>query len=168
MLKNGNAAKASLWEVYLRPHVVARWALIANIALALSTSVRAQDLDNGKAEFLSNCATCHGADGKGLGPSSSKLRTRPANLTVLAKRNNGVFSPDAIHDMIDGRKATRSHRGSEMPIWGCRHGPPPDARPRSYEQTAIETFLDLPCDSESAIQDRIRAVVEYLGRIQEK
>ena len=104
--------------------VIARWLLCATIALALSDSVWAQDVDTGRFEFLSKCATCHGADGKSDGPLSSKLKIKPPNLTILAKRNKGVFSQRAVYDAVDGRKATKSHRIADMPIWGCRHASP--------------------------------------------
>ena len=76
---------------------VARRLLCAIIALAFSDSVWAQGLD-GRIEFLSKCATCHGADGKGDGPLSFKLKTKPPNLTILATRNKGVFSQRAVYD----------------------------------------------------------------------
>jgi mono/diheme cytochrome c family protein len=36
----------------------------------------------GKILFVSNCAPCHGTKGKGDGPGSSSLKTRPADLTT--------------------------------------------------------------------------------------
>ena len=97
--------------------------------IALNTSARSQDLDFGQTEFLSKCAECHGADGKGAGPRSADMKRKPADLTVLAKRNNGVFAAEAVYKMIDGREARTSHGSSEMPIWGCRHLSPPVSRP---------------------------------------
>jgi mono/diheme cytochrome c family protein len=141
--------------------------LLGTIVIALNLSVSAQD-DKGKMEYLLACAACHGEDGKGAGPMIDKLKATPANLTILAKRNNGVFSPNVVYEMIDGRKGTGSHRSWEMPIWGCRHGQPPDASGKTYEQTPLESFLDLPCDPEPVIQSRIRTIVEYLARIQAK
>ena len=142
--------------------------LLASLIFAFTASVRAQDLDKGRAEYLSSCAACHGADGKGKGPMSSRLKAKPANLTILAKRNKGVFSPDAVYEMIDGRKTSRSHRSSEMPIWGCRQGPPPNSRRRAYKPKPLESFLDLSCDPEPVIRDRILSVVEYLKHLQQK
>jgi hypothetical protein len=142
--------------------------LIANIVFASSACAWAQDLDTGRVEYLSKCAVCHGADGRGAGPMSIKLKPKPADLTVLAKRNSGVFPSNAVYEMIDGRKAIASHQRGEMPIWGCRHGPPPESRRKSYKPKPYESLLDLSCDPEPVIRSRILAVVEYLNRIQER
>jgi len=160
--------------------------MAANMLFALNASARPQDLDTGQAEFLANCAVCHGADGKGAGPLSAKLDARPADLTLLAKNNNGVFSPDAVYRMIDGRQGIRKHRSIDMPIWGCRHQGPPAwrrtvrgksrwwrrAAPRvtwkRVQAPTIESLLDLPCDPEPVIEQRIQSIVEYLSRIQKK
>jgi hypothetical protein len=147
---------------------VCRHLLAGSIAIAANTCVWAQDLENGQAEFLSKCAECHGVDGKGEGSKSSKLAMRPADLTLLAKNNNGVFSPDAVAEAIDGRRAARPHRGSAMPIWGCRHGPPPGPNRKAHQAQPIDTWLDLPCDPEDVIRKRIADIVAYLGRIQQK
>ena len=69
---------------------------IAAILFATNALVQAQDLDNGRTEFLSKCAGCHGADGKGASPMTNKLKRKPADLTALARNNNGVFSAAAI------------------------------------------------------------------------
>jgi|SRR5689334_10377068 len=49
----------------------------------------AQDADKGRTEFMENCAGCHGADAKGAGTLGAKLKTKPTDLTLLAKRNHG-------------------------------------------------------------------------------
>ena len=141
--------------------------LIAAILSLTNVVVQAQDLDQGRTEFLSKCAACHGADAKGAGPMASKLKRKPADLTALAKNNNDVFPTDAIAAIVDGRGAI-SHRRLEMPIWGCRQGPPPGPRRKAYQPKPIESLLDMPCDPEEVIKKRIRAIVEYLGQIQEK
>ena len=141
--------------------------LIAAILFLTNVVVQAQDLDQGRTEFLSKCAACHGADAKGAGPMASKLKRKPADLTALAKNNNDVFPTDAIAAIVDGRGAI-SHRRLEMPIWGCRQGPPPGPRRKAYQPKPIESLLDMSCDPEEVIKKRIRAIVEYLGQIQEK
>ena len=149
-------------------HAFSRYSMTALIVIAANASAWAQDPDKGRAEFLSRCGQCHGADGKGSGPMSGKLKARPADLTLLAKKNNGVFSPNAVAEAVDGRSATKPHRGPEMPIWGCRQGPPPGSQRKANEPKPIDSLLDLPCDSEQVIQSRIQDIVEYLGRIQQK
>ena len=141
--------------------------LTAAILFLTNVVVQAQNLDQGRTEFLSKCAGCHGADAKGAGPMASKLKRKPADLTALAKNNNDVFQTDAIAAIVDGRGAI-SHRRLEMPIWGCRQGPPPGPRRKAYQPKPIESLLDMPCDPEEVIKKQIRAIVEYLGRIQEK
>jgi hypothetical protein len=156
--------------------------LIASMAILFDNSVLAQDLDKGRTEYLSKCATCHGADGKGTGPHGARLKTKPVDLTILAKRNKGVFSSRAVYEMIDGRKAVGSHRSIEMPIWGCRQAAPRVSKKSSLKHVGrntrkrlskhkpkrTESVLDLACDPEPVIRGRILAVVEYLKRIQEK
>ena len=142
--------------------------LVAYVMMATNTCVWAQDIEKGRIEFLSKCAGCHGADGKGAGRMSGKLKNKPADLTVLAKKNNGVFSPDSVAETIDGRRAVQSHRDSEMPIWGCRQGPPPGPSGKAYETKSIDSLLDIPCDPEEVIRKRILDIVEYLAQIQEK
>ena len=93
-------------------------------------------------------------------------------MTSLAKRSGGAFSPMAVYEMIDGRRAIRSHH-SAMPIWGCRYAADPVPRRkkkrfRGYQQKPLETLLNLSCDSEETIRARIQAVVEYLGSIQQR
>ncbi len=143
-----------------------------------------QESDAGRQAFVANCAECHGADGKGDGPRGSLLRTKPADLTRLAKKNHGVFDADAIYRIVDGRiSRNRAHLSAEMPVWGCRHqsAPPPHRRLRKHQRylpppvvhtpdddSAIETLLDLPCDPEEVIEARLHAIVDYVKSIQQR
>jgi len=140
---------------------------IAAILFAANALVQAQDLDSGRTEFLSKCAECHGAGGKGASPTTSKLKRKPADLTALASNNNGVFFAAAIAAIVDGRGAVW-HRRLEMPIWGCRQGPPPGRQRKGYQPKPIESLLDMACDPEEVTKKRILDIVEYLRRIQEK
>src|SRR5215468_2025597 len=96
----------------------------AAFVLAATSGALAQDADKGQAAYMENCAGCHGADAKGSGPLSAKLKTKPTDLTLLAKRNHGSFDAAAVYQMIDGRNGRNAHRNAEMPIWGCRHETP--------------------------------------------
>ena len=66
--------------------------------------VQAKDLDIGKSEFQSSCASCHGTDAKGKGPISDQLEIPPSDLTMLAKNNNGVFPTNAVYETVYGLK----------------------------------------------------------------
>ncbi len=72
--------------------------------------------------------------------------THPADLTVLAKNNNGVFPYDKVYQMIDGRNSTiASHGTREMPIWGYRFGP-------------VQAYR---------FKARVLAVIDYLKTVQQ-
>jgi mono/diheme cytochrome c family protein len=124
----------------------------------------AQRADIGKVEYESSCAACHGADGKGMGPVADALKTKPADLTMLAKQNNGVFPFGRIYDVIDGREAVKSHGVRDMPIWGFRYSP----APIPGFGPGAPYFVDPLYDREPVIRGRILAVIDYLYRIQAK
>jgi mono/diheme cytochrome c family protein len=76
-------------------------------------SVRGPDL------FHAHCAPCHGSDGKGNGPAAAALKTKPADLTILAKNNGGTFPTERVRKFISGDDPSLSSHGSrEMPVWG--------------------------------------------------
>ena len=47
--------------------------------------------------FRTYCAACHGTSAKGDGPLADSMRTRPADLTEIAKRNKGIFPRDLVY-----------------------------------------------------------------------
>lgn len=83
------------------PRAAETWLVVAIVMIGLNAPGWADDLPAGQQEYLSNCAECHGVDGKGGGPLALKLKTKPANLTTVAKKNNGVFPMNAIYQTID-------------------------------------------------------------------
>jgi hypothetical protein len=144
--------------------------MVAPIMIALNAPASAEELDAGKSQYLSSCAACHGDDGRGKGPLSPRLRAAPPDLTTLARRNNGVFPMIAVYRAIDGRNGSSSHDNRDMPIWGCRHSPLPISRAgkqKSPQPDPYGSHLDLACDPEDVIANRILSVVEYLRRIQD-
>ena len=69
--------------------------------------------------FARYCAPCHGTAGRGDGPVGAALKTRPADLTQLARRNDGAFPRTRIADYVAGTgRPIAAHGTSEMPIWG--------------------------------------------------
>jgi mono/diheme cytochrome c family protein len=132
--------------------------------IAFSACASAQGTDGGKAEYRSNCAACHGIDGKGNGPVSKELKTRPTDLTILARKNDGAFPLNAVSKVIDGREPVGSHGTREMPIWGYRLVPP-----EHYILKDADDYLYLPPASpEAVVRGRILSIIDYLNRIQEK
>ncbi len=140
-----------------------KWLIIISTIIGFSACASAQNIDVGKMEYQSSCAACHGIDAKGNGPVSKELKTRPTDLTVLAKKNNGVFPVNKVHQIIDGRDSLSSHGTRDMPIWGYRFVPP-----QHFTLKKADDYIYLPPDSpEALVQGRIIAVIDYLNRIQE-
>jgi mono/diheme cytochrome c family protein len=73
---------------------------------------------SGKQMFSSYCAPCHGVDGRGHGPAATALRTQPADLTGLIKKNHGRFPDTHIVSVLQFGVAVPSHGSAEMPVWG--------------------------------------------------
>lgn len=102
----------------------------------------------GASLFRTNCAPCHGVDGKGEGPVADQLEFAPADLTGIARRNGDDFPAAKVRRSIDGRGDVRGHGVTDMPVWG-------DAF-----KTPEENY------SAKKVQEKIRSVVEYLESIQ--
>ena len=139
--------------------------VIAAFAFVFGRQVAAEVLDPGKAEYHSSCASCHGIDGKGNGPVGADLKVPPSDLTVLARKNNGVFPFNSVYETIDGRKSVIAHGTRDMPIWGDRYAPEPT---EGLIPRPSENILSLFYDPEAIVRMRILAVIDYLNRIQEK
>jgi mono/diheme cytochrome c family protein len=75
-------------------------------------SVKGPDL------FRAHCAPCHGADAKGGGPVAPTLKSKPADLTVIAKNSGGKFPSARVLKIISGDEVLASHGSRDMPIWG--------------------------------------------------
>jgi mono/diheme cytochrome c family protein len=150
-------------------NAIFKWLIIANLMVGSNTSGRAQQLDADRTEYEAHCAACHGIDGKGNGPASDTLKTHPADLTMLAKNNNGVFPYKAITEVIDGKKAFKAHGAREMPIWGHQLTPMPKRTSAPLSPDA-KTGQDLKAyyDSQIVVRNRILALVDYLYRVQAK
>jgi hypothetical protein len=103
---------------------------------------------SGATLFDDYCKTCHGVRATGDGPLAKLLRRPPADLTQLARRNGGVFSPEMVARIIDGRKPLAGHGGGDMPVWG-------------------EAFANTAEGSE-ATPRKIAALVGYLESIQQR
>jgi mono/diheme cytochrome c family protein len=72
-------------------------------------------LGEGKSDFEWQCSSCHGPDGKGDGPMAKMLIKPPANLTVIAKANGGVFPFWRVYRIISGKTSVPGHQSFQMP-----------------------------------------------------
>ena len=70
-----------------------KWLMIASLAAGFAAAAQAEEVDIGKSEFQSSCASCHGTDGKGNGPVSGQLKVPPSDLTMLVKNNIETMNP---------------------------------------------------------------------------
>lgn len=71
----------------------------------------------GQKLFMQHCATCHGADAKGNGPTAKVLKKAPADLTKIEKVD-GKFPKIRVQRIISGDDAMDSHGSRDMPVWG--------------------------------------------------
>jgi mono/diheme cytochrome c family protein len=73
---------------------------------------------SGEELYQQFCASCHGAKGRGDGPVASSLKVEVPDLTLIARRNGGIYPRDRIEKIIDGRFLIAVHGTRTMPIWG--------------------------------------------------
>lgn len=89
------------------------------------TAVTHSNPASGQEMYKDYCAACHGAAGKGDGPAVEFLKAPPADLTTMAKRNNGQFPADHFAAVLRFGTEAHPHGTSDMPIWGplfTKHG----------------------------------------------
>lgn len=127
-------------------------ALMAFGAGAASAQPKAERI--GESEYMSSCAPCHGATGKGDGPVAPHLNVRPSDLTQITRRNNGDFPFYKLFQLVDGRAIGDVHGTRAMPIWGNR-----------YSAEAGDRYG--PYGGETIIRGRIYELVRFLEAIQE-
>lgn len=84
--------------------------LVSGLFLSVSTTAFAKgDAKAGKTVFAQNCATCHGATGKGDGAAAAALNPKPANFA------KGKFKYGSSDSAI---AATIKNGKGAMPPWG--------------------------------------------------
>jgi mono/diheme cytochrome c family protein len=71
----------------------------------------------GRGSYIRYCSACHGEDGKGKGPKAS-ANERPADLTQLAKKNDGTFPTAQLTRILDGSEPIPAHGSAQQPVWG--------------------------------------------------
>lgn len=84
----------------------------------LSIPVERLNPTDGKLMYSNYCAPCHGMDGRGSGPVAGALKTRPTDLTMLARTNGGKYPDDHVTAVLEFGTAYPAHGTAEMPVWG--------------------------------------------------
>jgi mono/diheme cytochrome c family protein len=112
-------------------------------------SAEAEAAAEGEQIYRIYCQSCHGATGRGDGPSAEVLRVPPADLTGLQADNDGEFPAERVYRSIDGRGEIRGHGTRAMPIWGL-----------AFQQP------DRDVNQEAEVRSRIERLVAYLRTIQ--
>lgn len=77
------------------------------------------DSMEGPALYKAYCATCHGTDGKGIGPMTEWLKVKTPDLTRISAREGSKFPLARVQKIISGEEnITAGHGTREMPVWG--------------------------------------------------
>ncbi|MBW7056267.1 cytochrome c [Paracoccus bogoriensis] len=87
----------------------------AGLGLAALVAACAPEAGPGgaRADFAAYCAACHGNDGRGGGPLAEGMEPVPADVTLITRRNGGVFPKAQVMGHIAGYTMGRSE--SPMP-----------------------------------------------------
>lgn len=126
--------------------------LVLAFPLILALPAAPETDDPGKDLYVRYCGACHGPVGKGDGVAGTFMRPKPADLTQIAKKNDGVFPFEDTVRIIDGRTTVRAHGDPDMPVWG-------------------EILRDDPAwgmSRRTAVRGTLVFITEYLRKIQEK
>ena len=139
----------------MRPLMLFAGVLLTPALVGVPAAASAQTAPTGADEYRNSCAVCHGEDARGGGPLAKVLTVKPADLTQLSKRNDGVFPIEKVSETIDGRKQVGAHGTRAMPVWGSR-----------YEAEVGRQYGRY--GSEALVKTRIHVLVRYLQSIQQK
>jgi mono/diheme cytochrome c family protein len=131
-------------------------AFVTTLMLLTSPAFAQQKLGAppGRGSYIRYCGSCHGDDGKGNGPKASTLNEKPADLTQLAKKNNGSFPSARVIRILDGSETIPAHGTKQKPVWGHTFGAGERAAGGNPAQTVA--------------RQRMQLIMQYLESIQEK
>lgn len=104
---------------------------------------------SGKEMYVSYCAVCHGATGKGDGPAAGALKVAPADLSSLSKNNGGTFPGPKVSTAIRGEASVTAHGSKDMPVWG-------------------PLFRAISHGHEGEVQQRVSNLTKYVESLQAK
>jgi len=142
---------------FIKNSHIGKFALSALVTVSVfsSGSAVAEEELIGSSEFHNSCASCHGVGAKGDGNLATYLNIKPADLTVLAKNNDGVYPFLKVFQTIDGRAVISGHGDRLMPVWGDR-----------YSTDVGDKYG--PFGGETAVRARVLELVYYIQNMQQK
>jgi mono/diheme cytochrome c family protein len=128
-----------------------RWmiALLGLVLLGAASISRADEVTEGRALYLRNCASCHGVKADGNGPVARALTTKVSDLRFLSARYGNPLPEDQIARFIDGRADVIAHGPRDMPVWGDKVWQYPEGK-----------------GNELQVTPRVAALIAYLQSIQ--
>ena len=88
---------------------------LAVLGFALGAAAPARGADSASTFFSGQCATCHGADGKGKGPAAAALNPKPRDFTDCSVMKKDT--DDVLFKAIKGGGQSVG-RSTMMPAWG--------------------------------------------------
>jgi mono/diheme cytochrome c family protein len=104
--------------------------------------------ESGAQMWKDYCAACHGTSGAGDGPAGEILKSPPADLSLLARQNNGKFPAGHFASVLKFGSGGHAHGTSDMPLWGSMF----------RSQGASQGVVDL----------RIHNLTEFVESLQQK
>ena len=94
----------------------AAWAALLTLGTATPgwAETEGTAVTQGRADYLTYCAACHGTEGQGDGPVSGSLKHRPPNLTYLQQQEaEGKFPYQRVMNIIQGNADYDQVRGRQ-------------------------------------------------------
>ena len=133
----------------MKKQLIAEGFTLGLVVMGLSIAYAA-DANPGKEMYIQYCSSCHGQNGRGSGSVSAFLKVKVPDLTLLKKKNKGIFPIDQVMFAIDGRRTLRAHGDPKMPVWG---------------ESFIAEVTD-PKSSEVKVAAKEKAIAEYVATLQ--
>ncbi len=105
-------------------------AAVMLLAAIGTASAQMSARNDGRNLYRQYCATCHGLDAKGGGPTAPSLKKTPTDLTLMQEKGE-KFPGERVQHAIEGTGEAGPHGTREMPVWGrafryTKGTPPPE------------------------------------------
>jgi mono/diheme cytochrome c family protein len=135
--------------------------MVAALVGSATASAAGEDpaIAQGKKIYGEYCASCHGADGKGVSGKGN-------DLTQIAKKNGGTFPFYDVMLQITGRRPTGQDQDTSLP--GSTTTPHGDGRMPSWGQIFAQQEGVTALDLQLQTTGKIMLITEYLQSIQQK